>query len=85
MRTLPALCAGICLGFAHLAIAHPTSDVALKTGCKDFSAIAIHQRAPIADWVAPPSRHRVVRTDSAIIVNAAAPVGLIVGECGKPT
>ncbi|WP_233849285.1 hypothetical protein [Paraburkholderia sp. HD33-4] len=85
MRTLPALCAGICLGFAHLAVAHPTSHVVLNTGCKDFSAIAVHQRAPIADWVAPPAGHRARPTDSAIIVNAAAPAGLIVDECKKPT
>ncbi|QXE07191.1 hypothetical protein BJG93_35200 [Paraburkholderia sprentiae WSM5005] len=85
MRTLSALCAGICLGFAQLAIAHPSSNIVLKTGCKDFSAMAVHRRAPIADWVAPPARYRVPRTDSAIIVNAAAPVGLIVDECRKPT
>lgn len=85
MRTLSVLCAGICLCFSHLALAHSTSGVHTNTGCKDFFAMAVHHHPPIADWVAPPTRHRVVQTDNRVIVNAAQPVGLIVDECGKPT
>jgi hypothetical protein len=83
VRILTALFVAACLGASHPAVAQPPLG-ASTFGCKDFLSTVDHHRPSLADWVTQPRQHPTVWSDSRLIVNAAAPVGLIVDQCRKP-
>jgi hypothetical protein len=84
MRTLTALFAVACLGASPFAAAQSSLGTHSRIECRDLVSSVDHNRPAISDWVAQAKRHPIVWSDNRLIVNAAAPAGLIVDECRNP-